>query len=510
MDDNEYDYLTPSFDPNSVTVPRLRSILVTHDIQYPASAKKPDLINLFNEQVVPQANKILKSRTNTKPTKRGISNAPMVDGSGDLDDDVAPSVEDPPRRSSKRVTSTPSETSGRRTSSKKQSSTAPSSLRSSVATDAAQSSGSERDTPKASRKGTSKRSTRHSLATPMIKEEEDDAAEAQVDGINGSSPFTSDNPFQGGSSALYGADSFNASKDHRRRTVGLTSESKDKKKTPTSRRKTDFIPSTKPELVNNAQISSSPAQAPESLWLRAPRESEDIETSEAGEEFTPEEQEELELAEAQEGQVDVLPPRQRKQAQSTSPATSALKIAPWAILLAMLGGFATVWRREKIEIGYCGVGKPQSMAFPGVDIPEVLRHILPECKPCPQHAYCSTNLDVSCETGFVLQPHPLSLGGVVPLPPTCEPDGEKARKVKAVADRAVRELRGRNAKYECGDLKDEDGGRIDSASMGEQELKNKMSRQRRKGMSQNEFEDLWHTAIGEIQGREEVTSGTDG
>ena len=510
MVDNEYDYLTPSFDPNSVTVPRLRAILVTHDVKYPASAKKPDLIDLFNEHVAPQASKILKSRNNTKPTKRGISNAPMVNGQGEPDDDVAPSVEDTPRRSSKRVTSTPSETSGRRTSSKKQSSTAPSSLRSSVATDAVQTSETERDTPKASRKGTSKKTTRHSLATPMIKEEEDETAEAQVDGVNDQSPFTSDNPFQGGSSPLYGADSLAASKDHRRRTVGLTSEPKEKKKTSTSRRKTDFTPSANDRLVNGAQRRPRPAQASESLWLRAPRESEDIETSEAGEEFTPEEQEELELAEAQEGQVDVHPPRHRKHAQSTSPATSALRIAPWAILLAMLGGFATVWRREKIEIGYCGVGKPQSMAFPGVDVPEALRSILPECEPCPQHAYCSANLDTACETDFVLQPHPLSLGGVVPLPPTCEPDGEKARKVKAVADRAVKELRGRNAKYECGDLKDEDGGRIDSASMGEQELKNKMSRQRRKGMSQNEFEDLWHTAIGEIQGREEVTSGMDG
>ncbi|KAK5240323.1 inner nuclear membrane protein enriched at telomere/subtelomere region [Cryomyces antarcticus] len=37
-----------------------------------------------------------------------------------------------------------------------------------------------------------------------------------------------------------------------------------------------------------------------------------------------------------------------------------------------------------------------------------------------------------------------------------------------------------------------------------------MSDKRRKGMSQEEFEDLWKGAIPEITGREEITSAVDG
>ena len=40
------DYLEEGFDPRSVTVPRLRSILVTHNVEYPATAKKAQLVEL--------------------------------------------------------------------------------------------------------------------------------------------------------------------------------------------------------------------------------------------------------------------------------------------------------------------------------------------------------------------------------------------------------------------------------------------------------------------------------
>ena len=42
-------YLEPDFDPSSLTIPRLRSILVAHGVDYPASSKKAQLIDIFNE-----------------------------------------------------------------------------------------------------------------------------------------------------------------------------------------------------------------------------------------------------------------------------------------------------------------------------------------------------------------------------------------------------------------------------------------------------------------------------
>ena len=119
-------------------------------------------------------------------------------------------------------------------------------------------------------------------------------------------------------------------------------------------------------------------------------------------------------------------------------------------------------------------------------------------------------METRCEQDFVLRPHPLALGGIVPLPPTCEPDGEKARRVAAVADRAVDELRDRNAKWECGTLVDEKGKSIPTSEVDTQDLKSAVAKKRRRGMSEAEFEELWKHALGEIMTREEVSSSTDG
>jgi len=43
-----------------------------------------------------------------------------------------------------------------------------------------------------------------------------------------------------------------------------------------------------------------------------------------------------------------------------------------------------------------------------------------------------------------------------------------------------------------------------------EELKKEVSKKRRKGMGEAEFEELWFGAIGEIEGREEVESRVDG
>ncbi len=132
-------------------------------------------------------------------------------------------------------------------------------------------------------------------------------------------------------------------------------------------------------------------------------------------------------------------------------------------------------------------------------------------------------MEVKCEHHFVLKPHPLSFGGLIPLPPTCEPDGEKVRRVKMVADRAVEELRERRAAFECGEdvrqLKSTGEGGESHAmvraskpklEISEEALREEVGKMRRKGMSDAEFNDLWQGALGEITGREEVEVIRDG
>ena len=132
---------------------------------------------------------------------------------------------------------------------------------------------------------------------------------------------------------------------------------------------------------------------------------------------------------------------------------------------------------------------------------------------------------VSCEPNYVLHAHPLSLGGVIPIPPTCEPDSEKVKKIKAVADRAVEELRERRANFECGEgVKGLTAGNSatsaevraavqsghDKLEIAEHELKAEVAKQRRKGMTEEEFNDLWQGALGDITERDEVDVVRDG
>ena len=492
--DDENDFLAPDFDPQAVTIPRLRSILLQQNVNYPATAKKGQLVDLFHQKVAPNLKKLRKAHQRTQPTTRGIEDL-FVNGDEDAEPgSVAQSVEATPRRSSRNSVprkTDPSVTPSRRSSAAVSSRAATEDRsRASVSLDARES--SERQSR------AHRRRTRHSAVAPIIKEEDESTSEVPYT-RNDDSPFSSDNPFQNGSSPT-----LPPTKGERRRTVGITKEefAARPRKAP---RKTD----TATEIQARRRVlRKSPTPAPTETSDSNELEDyldDDEELTETGEEFTQEEQDELEEEQALTGKQDLLPAR-RKPGQERG--GSALRNAVLAILVAGLGGAGVVWRQEKLNVGFCGVGRP-STSIGGVEIPDWARFLQPDCEPCPPHAFCHAQLETTCEPDFVLQQHPLSLGGAIPLSPTCEPDGEKARKVKAFATRAIGELRERNAMYECG-LKDEVGRRIQSPKLAEQDLKSKVSTMRRRDMSQAEFDDLWSGALGELMGQDEIVSGSDG
>ena len=490
--DDELEYLSPSFDPASLTMPRLRNILMSHDIAYPSSAKKPQLVDIFTQELKPKARKILAARDRVRRTSKGITDMPSSQEgtvNGDHDDEAGsmppPPVPDTPRQRRSRKTaslsaepvpeSSVTKASGSRRSSSKH----------------ARQSDTETDKDQ-EHKNPVPRKSRKSEVTPRVKVEEP--------GVQARPPmrggvFSDENPFQSGSSPP-------APGEHRRRSAGI---SNDRKKSATGRRKTEGVSSSSIKQEDGiVPPSSRTFEVPISRLSQRGIKSEPEDELEAGEDFTPEEQLELVRERAANGEVDILPPRRKKQ-----PKRSRIpKSAPWVVALALLGGYATWWRQEKLAVGYCGIGRP-SNAVSSVQIPEWASALKPTCEPCPQHAICYPNMDTKCEPDFILQQHPFSLGGLLPLPPTCEPDGEKVRRVKAVADRAVEELRERKAQAECGTLKDDKGKDI-PAEIDEQDLKKVVAKKRRKGMSEAEFEELWRPAIGEIMGREEVASSSDG
>lgn len=492
---DEMEYLQPSFDPSTLTMPRLRNILMTHDIQYPASAKKQQLVEIFTHELKPKARKLLAARDRVRRTSEGITDMPSTEPSeaGDHDEDrrsmpppstAATPRSRAPRRSARsstedtieeRVPPASSRSTGRKSTTKatRQSDTE-----------------TETDAPKLPAQPKS----RKSQGVTKVKQEVDEAQPVRP--LLPESAFSDENPFQSGSSPLAGEPS-------RRKSSGTAGE---KRKSTSNRRKPEERASLGTSSGQQADSANVPLSRTVELPLSKVRKTKHTQENEleAGEEFTPEEQSELAEEQAETGKEDKALSRVKQPVKKSA----VPKSAPWLVLSSLLVGFATWYRQEKIAIGYCGLGRPTDSQL-AVQIPDWASFIQPSCEPCPQHAVCYQGLEASCEQDFILVPHPFSFGGLVPVPPSCQPDGEKARKIKAVADRAIETLRQRKAEAECGTATDSQGRQV-TPEISEPELKKEVGKNKRRGMGDAEFEELWKGAIGEIAGREEVVSSQDG
>ncbi|ORY10197.1 Man1-Src1p-C-terminal domain-domain-containing protein [Clohesyomyces aquaticus] len=487
-DRDEYWYLDDSVDVSRITVPELRSILLKHGVTYPSSAKKPVLVALFNDRVLPQAAKIHRATARTKPSARGIVDVPSSQESTTTDDVEDETLLAPPpsaRRTSRRTARASTEelraepAPGRRGNSAARH----------VPTKHARGSDAEVEEQPPVRR------TRKSV-TPAVKEDSPDPEAWHRH--DAESPFTQENPFQGGSSPP-APDS--KARDRRRKTMGF--EQREKRKSDAYRRKS-AMPNVEQLdegiVVPTRRTFDMPAS-------RVKKEESEFETDgvEAGEEFTPEEQMELVRENAVAGKADILPPRRKKRPSKATGVAKGLTLAVATTLLAAFGG---AWSQEKFAVGYCGIGR-ESTSLGGIEVPDWADFLLPQCEQCPAHATCYPHLDLDCDDDFIKKPHPLSLGGALPLSATCEPDSEKTRRITLVADKSVQILRERRARYECGEP-GPDGQVFESPEVKETELKEELSSMRRKGMSQEEFEDLWRSALGEITTREEIVEGSDG
>ncbi|GFF22666.1 inner nuclear membrane protein SRC1 [Aspergillus udagawae] len=518
------EYLSPDFDLNTLTVPRLRSILVSHDVSYPASAKKAQLIRILEEEVLPQAKKLLRERERVKRTSAGITDMPSraTSVASDYDGQREPvdreSMPPPPTPS---TVSTATGTRRGRSRLSTRASTADTEERNVPSTpsivtkkkvpksETKHARASEKDlhddgpsTPVARDMVTPRKSTARKLRNSEIArsiEPEPHAVYVKTEPKEGS-VFTDDNPFQSGSSP----GSRSISRDVKRKTSSRLSTASPAFSHGVRPRKSE----TPYDLDDD--ISRTPTRSPfGSPVTKAGLLREEVEVDEdeddselsAGEEFTPEEQLALEGQ-----QAELMYPTTPRIRRRTAKQSKASKAAPWILIVSLLWGFGGWWRKEKIEIGYCGIGKP-TWSLAETRVPEWASVLEPQCEPCPPHAFCYPNFEASCDHDFILKPHPLSLGGLIPLPPTCEPDSEKARRVKAVADKAIEELRDRRAKFECGERL-EDGKEVTSPEMTEPDLKQAIAQKRRRGMSDAEFDELWKGALGEIVAQDEVVTKT--
>ncbi|KAL6157005.1 inner nuclear membrane protein enriched at telomere/subtelomere region [Exserohilum turcicum] len=481
----EYWYYEDGVDANKITVPELRSILLRHGVTYPSSAKKPVLVGLFNDVVLPQKSQVQRAYARTKRSTRGIVDVPSSSASTvDTDD-----VED-------ETLVAPTPATGRRTLRRTGRSTTeepdPPPPRAKTPSRTVPAKHSRALEPEIDERPAARR-TRKS-ATPAPKEPKEPSPEPEAWHRNdATSPFTQENPFQSGSSPAV-PDAI--LRDRRRRTTGYSQH--ERRKSDVHRRRT-VQPKT--EQVDDGIMVPTRG----TFDVADPRvKQEENDTTDAGEEFTAEEQLELVRERAKAGEVDILPPRRR---QKKAKATGTIKAMAGTLLLTAATAFAGVWRQEKINVGFCGMGR-EATALAGVEIPSWATPILPQCEPCPPHAQCYRGLNLRCDPDFIKKDHPLSLGGLLPLPATCEPDSAKTRKVNGIANRGVEILRQRKAQYECGEP-DSEGHPVESPEISEVDLKAQMAAQKSKSLTDQEFSDLFDRAFPELMMREEIVQSTD-
>lgn len=512
-DEDDLFYLQPGFDLNSLTVPRLRNILVGHNIAYPSGAKKGQLIEILEQELLPLAKKLLKAQARVRRTSKGITDVPSSQDSTLDDDDEddrqlmpPPPAPKTPRSRKSKSDLAPGSTAAATPSTSRRSKTP--SRRGTTRTPRASDTEPEVETTvRRSRKS----APAQAVLQPSVKLEEPDLRLKRESLEAEQSPFSDDNPFQSGSSPPSGSKRLSSTSRTRK---SLASSSV--KKSPTKRRQTTSPPIKQEEFSPQRTaiefpVSRLTSNSPDGIPLT--------------EEFTPDAA--RELAE-QERNGQVVPSRTSalvRRKKKTAPSTAA-KVAPWTVLTGILIGLGTWYRQEKVNIGYCGVGQPNWSLADNPRIPAwVHEKFEPQCEPCPLHAICNSNMEVECETDFVLKQHPLSLNGLIPAPPTCEPDSEKERRIHSVVDKAINLLREKRAAYECGDevtsttlsgisesesVKSVATSSASKLEISEEELKSAISKQRRKGMTDHDFEDLWQGAIGIVMGKDEVEVTRDG
>ncbi|KAK5652578.1 hypothetical protein OQA88_10339 [Cercophora sp. LCS_1] len=512
MSDSEsVDYLQDGFDPRSLTVPRLRSILVTHNVQYPATAKKSQLVDLFVEQVVPQSKKYLDIRARAKRSSMGIVDADSQSTNTDFDlESMPPPPSSSRARSPRKTTRVKRESedpeaapvSVRESPRKRQSRSASAQLAPTSDTDTAPDLDGSR----------SVRISRRTTPAPKLEPPEEEPFFKRTPETE--DVFSSENPFQSGGSS---PPAVVKTPSNRRKTTGMDSVRQRRTTPSTSRRRTDG-PSFDADDEDAQTLVSRSFEIPVSRINPRKSPQPQLKYVEAGEEFTPEEQ--LALDQEEHANPALAIARRKPQPQRRTGLSTPI----WVFLTTIILAYAAWYRQEKIAVGYCGLGRdsalfiPATIALPGwlaehtsklgvdsIPVPEWVAPVFEvRCEPCPQHAYCFEELRARCQPDYLLKPHPLALGGLVPLPPTCEPDGEKVRRVRAVADKAVEVLREQRAKFECNGPTEPEGPPVETPVIEEEVLKETVSQKRSKRMSMDEFDELWVAAIGDVKTREEV------
>lgn len=531
---DNYEYLEPSFDPQVLRIAELRRIFYEHNIDFKTSAKKAELIQIFNEDIKPHGAEILRARRDparysNKIEEVGVPQSPAV---------FAQSPTKTPRRGPGRPRKHPLPEDEASFAAKKEPGTAKKSV------------GRPRKVPKLETDDTPtpEKTTSKAPAASSRKTEKSERASSpelpshQGGGVlkrtsqlledlhdSANSSFSSLNPFQSDSSPPP------ASSPSKRRQTAIPNSTQ--KLAPplakAARRKTDLpvtpssissVPGTNDIEITFTRTGRTPSipssvrkqerfmpsisslKASPAFQTAAQKRKENslasnqLLSSNTDHEFTDDD------VEHEEDLVhdDSLTPA-RKLLSKHNPSSSLkdfLKLATISSLVAGTAFGANLYRNEKFKAGYCGVDSyPVTTPVGASDWDMLVHRVVPQCVPCPPHAICRPGFRMICEDEFQKVYPPASLGGLLPVSPVCVPDTEKLQRIRIVAEEIVQTLRDRTASVECGYETAPVDGNI---AMSAEELKAALSAKKSSTITAEQFDVLFTHALDEVKTLDEV------
>ncbi|CAI4038310.1 hypothetical protein SMKI_04G6530 [Saccharomyces mikatae IFO 1815] len=172
------------------------------------------------------------------------------------------------------------------------------------------------------------------------------------------------------------------------------------------------------------------------------------------------------------------------------------------IVLPLL--FGLWYREQRIRIGYCGHEKSMKSlalsAFPQTErVDEFLKYYRPDCLQCPKHGKCSSFMNVECESGYELRSSILETYGIFPFPKYCAKDESKEKEVDELVWKVSELLRKKNARIDCGEGKN----LFESGETGTK-LYDIFSHSRPSWENQREFNEHWKNVLEILKSKEEI------
>ncbi|KAL1924823.1 uncharacterized protein VTP21DRAFT_4477 [Calcarisporiella thermophila] len=495
-------------DPAKLRMADLRAILHIYDIDAKSSAKKQDLVDLYNQHISPVPARVEEAKrwVDVNGGKRGGTPGPEIGmrrGTPGLEGGrrATPGIGEEDGTRSNEVFAVPAPRAstpkprGRSTTRKR--TPAPSE------TASLDGSESESNAPKnASVKPKTPRSQRpqtpNKQAMNMEMDEEADELNKSAAAEKEKSPFSLNNPFQSG-----GETSPDKIRQRRRTTMGVDSRDRSRSRT---RRNTSVSRKQRASMGDHLVATSQPllfspveGHPPFSKFMSPPSASyySDRDNQERR----------LSLASPASGNS-----RRRRRSKSPPVIKEEYSLSSILVLcLALLVAFGIWYRSAIIRVGYCGEdGRPAHRKNVGEGMSmfkNISSKLVPSCIPCPEHATCTNGEFINCDKEFVPQTHLLSLGGLLPFPLRCVTDDAKLTQVQLTVDTIRRELSLRAGQVICGHVKKDRElltqlqGNIMVNGILEEKLKEQLKDRKSPEIGDDAFNEYWQLALEDLSRR---------